>query len=86
MRSQKRSWVLVLIKNNMSWSFAFINGRLAEIFFEPKGKRQAIFGHCYVDRREYKTKMEQKMIDADIKRLRFTYRNKKYVQKKMNRE
>ena len=60
------------------WAFALINGRLAEFNFEiNKGKFYMGMGHCYVKRSEYKTKYEQKMIDKDIKKYRFTYRNKK---------
>ncbi|HCB35558.1 MAG: hypothetical protein A2W52_04075 [Candidatus Taylorbacteria bacterium RIFCSPHIGHO2_02_49_25] len=61
------------------WAFALINGRLAEFDFEViRGKFYMGMGHCYVKRSEYKTKKEQKWIDNDIKRYRFTYRNKKY--------
>jgi len=35
-------------------------------------------GHAYVEREEYKTKREQKMIDMDIAKYRFSYRNKIY--------
>lgn len=61
------------------WSFCLINGRLAEFNFEiKKGKFYLTYGHCYVKRSEYKTKYEQKMIDKDIKKHRFTFRNGKY--------
>ena len=61
------------------WAFALINGRLAEFDFEViKGKFYMGMGHCYVKRSEYKTKKEQKVIDNDTKRYRFTYRNGKY--------
>lgn len=61
------------------WAFALINGRLAEFDFEViKGKFHMGIGHCYVKRSEYKTKYEQKMIDKDIKKYLFTYRNKQY--------
>ena len=39
----------------MTWCFAIINDRLAEIYFEDEGKNK-ILGHCYVDEKEYKTK------------------------------
>ncbi|MEK7104380.1 MAG: hypothetical protein AAB842_03210 [Patescibacteria group bacterium] len=62
----------------MSWCFAIVNNRLAEIFFE-KGKRGAkITGHCYVRIEEYKTKQEQKWIKEDTAGLRFSYRNYRY--------
>lgn len=61
------------------WAFALINGRLAEFDFEIiKGKFYMGIGHCYVKRSGYKTKYEQRMIDKDIKKYRFTYQNKKY--------
>ena len=61
------------------WAFALINGRLAEFHYEvKKGKSYMTCGHCYVKRSEYKTKKEQRWIDTDTKKYRFTYRNKKY--------
>jgi len=63
----------------MGWCFAIINGKLAEMFFEPrKTGNPKIMGHAYVEREEYKTKREQKMIDMDIAKYRFSYRNKIY--------
>ena len=58
------------IQWNDGWCFAMVNGRLAEISFR---KGYGIWGYCYVRREEY-TKREQRMIDADIKTCRFTYR------------
>jgi len=56
------------------WAFALINGRLAEFDFEIiKGKFYMGMGHCYVKRSECKTKEEQKWIESDIKKYRFTY-------------
>lgn len=69
------------IKGKMGWSFALLNGRLVEIYFENGKGLAGISGHCYVARKEFKTKREQKMIDADIKKYQFTYRNKKYRDK-----
>ena len=62
----------------MPWSFAIINNRLAEVFFEEKKDKTVFNGHCYVERREYKTKQERKWIKTDTAKLRFTYRNGKY--------
>ena len=64
-----------------AWSFAIVNGRLAEIHFKAGKGISGIWGHCYVKRSEYKTKIEQKMINADIKNYRLTYRNKIYKEK-----
>ena len=63
----------------MGWSFAIINGKLAEIFFDTeRGGDPVMRGHCYVEKSEYKTKREQHWIESDTKEYRFTYRNKKY--------
>lgn len=60
------------------WCFAIVNGRLAEIFYDD---RKRVCGHCYVNRKDYKTKQEQKWIEQDTKKLRFVWRNKQYRQK-----
>lgn len=66
-------------KDGSFWAFALISGRLAEFHFEiAKGKFCMTHGHCYVKRNEYTTKYEQGMIDKDIKKNRFTYRNGVY--------
>ncbi len=62
-----------------TWSFAIVNGRLAEVHFD---EHKRIYGYCYVKREEYKTKQEQRWITEDTKRLRIVYRNKKYKQVK----
>lgn len=62
------------------WCFAIVNGRLAEIFYDDKKR---INGHCYVNRKDYKTKKEQKWIEQDTKKLRFVWRNKQYRQKSL---
>ncbi|MDR3642821.1 MAG: hypothetical protein P4L74_04315 [Candidatus Doudnabacteria bacterium] len=61
----------------MNWCFAIVNGKLSEIHFE-KGKQPKVFGHCYVQPSEYKTKKEKNWIKEDIKRFRFTYKKGKY--------
>jgi hypothetical protein len=65
------------------WCFAIVNNRLAEIYFEndDKKKKSIVWAHCYVKRSEFTTKKEQREIDQDTKRNRFTYRNKKYIRK-----
>jgi len=63
----------------MGWQFAVVNGRLAEIYFdELKGNKRRLRGHCYVNKKEFKTKQEQKWIAKDIKHNRFSYRKKHY--------
>lgn len=56
----------------MSWQFAFVNNKLAEVFFE----RKKILGFCYVKASEYKTKKEKAWIESDIQKLRISYRKK----------
>jgi len=63
----------------MSWCFAIVNNRLAEIYFDKKKNGQTkIWGHYYVQKEDYKTKQEQKWIIRDTKRVKVIYRNKKY--------
>jgi hypothetical protein len=63
----------------MHWSFAIVNNRLAEIFFDKTKKDGLkIMGHCYVTKEEYTTKQEQGWIKKDCENMRFIYRNKKY--------
>lgn len=62
----------------MTWCFALVNGRLAEIYFNETTKGPKFLGHCYVGKSEYKTKREQKWIEIDTAKFKFAYRNKKY--------
>ena len=62
----------------MSWCFAIVNGRLAEIYFDETKKGPKFIGHCYVKKSEYKTKKEQNWIEADVAKFKFAYINKKY--------
>lgn len=62
----------------MHWCFAIINGRLAEIYFD--NIYDGIYGHGFVDDQKF-SKSEQKMIDKDIKKCVFTYRNGWYRNK-----
>ena len=66
----------------MSWCFAIVNNKFAEIYFDRKKNGQIeIKGHCYPKRDEFKTKTEQKQIAQDTKKFRFVYRNNKVLQK-----
>jgi len=67
----------------MSWCFAIVNNRLAEIYFEEKMGKPKIIGYCYVKKEEYKTKREQKWIEEDTAKLRFVYRKGKYKRVKI---
>lgn len=64
------------------WCFAKVNNRLAEIFFERKGKKLVFYGHCYVDESEYKTKRDKQWINSDIKKYNFIFKNKEYIDRK----
>jgi len=56
-----------------------VRGRLAEVYFESRGKGKKLpFAHCYVSKKEYKTKQEQKWIAEDTKRTRFSFHSKRY--------
>jgi len=66
----------------MGWSFAIVNNKLAEIFFDKDEKGKAkIKGHCYVRRSEYKTKQEQKWIKEDTAKIKLNYRKGQYKDK-----
>jgi hypothetical protein len=69
-------------KLNEGWCFAIVNGRLAEIYFKRGSK---IYGHAYVERDEF-SKREQKMIDKDIEKHIFSYRNSLYYDKLRKRK
>lgn len=62
----------------MSWCFALINGRLAEIYFNETKRGIKFLGHCYVNRSEYVKKREQKWIEVDTANFKLSFRNKKY--------
>jgi hypothetical protein len=62
-----------------AWSFALVNGRLAEVFFKIKKEKTIIDGHCLVKREGYTTKYEQRMIDNDTKKYKLTLRKGVYT-------
>lgn len=63
----------------MCWSFAIINGRLAEVYFDITKDGPKFLGHCYVKRSDYTHKTELKQIDQDTKTARLRYYSKKYT-------
>ena len=63
---------------NSGWSFAIVNKKLAEIYFEKIKGKLVFNGHCYVKKSEYKTKKEQKYINQDTKIYNFIFRKRKY--------
>lgn len=62
----------------MSWCFAIVNNKLAEIYFDKTKRGSKIRCHCYVKKGDYKTKQEQLWIKQDTAKLKFVYRNSKY--------
>lgn len=59
----------------MSWSFAIINGKLSEIYFDRVGRGIKFRGHCYVEKSEYKSKQELGWMKKEIQKNKFSYRN-----------
>jgi len=72
-----------ILKNFMSWCFAIINNKLAEIYFDKNlgSTKSKIVAHCYVAEQDYLTKEEKIWIKRDTKKFRFTYRNGNYKRK-----
>ena len=66
----------------MSWCFAIVNNKLAEIFFDKtqKGKTK-IRGFCYADQSEYKTQKEREWIKEDTAKVQLIYQKGKYISK-----
>ena len=65
----------------MSWCFAIINNRLAEVYFEKRKGKIKFLGHAYVKRNEYKSKEEKNWIEKDTSRVILTYMNGAYKSK-----
>ena len=66
----------------MSWCFAIVNNKLAEIFFDKTSKGKAkIRGFCYVKKNEYKNKKERKWIKEDTAKVQLMWRKGKYTSK-----
>ncbi len=62
----------------MTWSFALVNNKLAEVFFERKRGKNIFLGHAYVKESEYTTKKEKRWIKEETARVRLIYRNGEY--------
>lgn len=62
----------------MSWCFAIINGRLAEVFLIKGHKKTHIVGHAYIKESEYTSRKEKLMIKMDTAKYQFSYRKGKY--------
>ena len=70
--------VRIGFRTYMSWSFAIINNKLAEVFFDKTRKGLKFRSHCYVNRSEYTDKRELKQLDKDTQKVKLTYRNQRY--------
>lgn len=66
------------------WSFAKVNNKLAEIYFEESKSGPKITGHCYVKASEYNSKKEKHWIETDTKKFQFIYRDGHYKKVKDN--
>lgn len=62
----------------MSWCFAILNNKLAEIYFDETKKDSKIWAHCYVKKANFKTRGERKWIEKDTAKLHLVYRKGKY--------
>lgn len=62
------------------WSYALINGRLAEIYFDKKGDKIVFEGHSYISPKETFTKIEARALEHDIQHTQLTYYRKHYRQ------
>lgn len=65
--------------NKSGWSFAIVNGKLSEIFFDKKGKEVTFLGYCNVRESEYKTKKEKKRIETDTDKIKLKYIKGEYT-------
>lgn len=65
----------------MNWCFGLVNNKLAEVFFEKKGKTHKFLGHAYVKESEYKTKKEKAWIKSDTAKVHLVYRKSVYREK-----
>lgn len=65
--------------NKSGWSFALVNNKLSEIFFERNGKIVAFSAYCHVKRTDYKTKKEKAWIEEDIKNIKLKYKNGEFI-------
>ena len=61
------------------------NDIFAKSLGKTKNGKPKIWAHAYVHRNKFKTKHEQHLIDADTKRVKLVYRNKKYHKKTESR-
>ena len=66
------------LEDNLYWSFALVNGKLAEVFFTKRGKDSEIVSHTYVKKEEYTTKRELTWIKRETEKFRIRYRSGKY--------
>lgn len=65
----------------MGWSFATVNNKLAEIYFDNQKEETRFLGHCYIDEKDYKTKKEKRWIKYDTDKFQLVYRSNRYRDK-----
>ncbi len=73
-------WIkfLLILDKFMTWCFAIINNRPAEIYFEKKRDKTEITGHCYAKREEFDDEEERQAFDEDTAKYKFSYRRGEY--------
>ncbi len=60
------------------WSYAIINGRLGEIYFDRKKGRIIYEGHTYLHPNEHLTLREAAALQHDVWHTHLSYYRKKY--------
>ena len=60
------------------WSYALINGRLAEIYFDKIGEKTFFKGHCYIRASDSFTQREARALQYDVNHTQLSYYRKKY--------
>ncbi len=60
------------------WSYALINGRLGEIYFDCKHGKIIYEGHSYLRKDERLTLREAAALQHDVARTQLSYYRKKY--------
>lgn len=63
------------------WSYALINGRLGEIYFDRKRGKIIYEGHSYIGPNERLTKREANDLQHDVNHTQLSYYRKQYSRK-----
>lgn len=67
----------------MNWCFGKVNNKFAEVWFENRHGKSFPYAHCFVNEKDYKTKVEKQWIEADLKRVNLIFKNKVYLNLKI---